>query len=422
MYWDGLYDAGSVEDIVEEGTDERDLYLGLKRADGSVKLLYRLWAESGLVGLAEGFRQLGHARAVRPERQVVVFGGAGFIGCNVASSYLEEGRRVLVYDNLSRPGVEQNLRWMKERHGDRLDVEVADLRDAASVRRAVRHAGEVFHFGAQVAVTTSLDAPTHDFEVNARGTFNVLEALRSMDTPAPLVFTSTNKVYGGLPGLRFVAGERRYEPLDPDIRAQGISERCSLDFESPYGCSKGTADQYVLDWARSYGLRATVFRMSCIYGPRQLGTEDQGWVAHFLIRALKGQPITLYGDGMQVRDILFVEDMVRAFRLAQAKMDAVSGRAFNIGGGPTRAVSLLELLELIEELVGHRPDVRHEAWRTGDQRYYVSDTRKFQSATGWSPQVGVRDGVTRLLGWLEEMLEGRPSAPREPLALETFAG
>ncbi|NMO15941.1 NAD-dependent epimerase/dehydratase family protein [Pyxidicoccus fallax] len=425
MYWDGLYDAGSVEDVVPEGADERDLYLGLKRADGGMKLLYRLWAESGLVGLAEGLRQLAQPRGVRPERQVVVFGGAGFIGCNVANSYLEEGRRVLVYDNLSRPGVEKNLRWLKERHGDRLDVEVADIRDAASVRRAVRHAGEVFHFGAQVAVTTSLDAPTHDFEVNARGTFNVLEALRDMETPAPLVFTSTNKVYGGLPGLRFVAGEHRYEPLDPDIRAQGISERCSLDFESPYGCSKGTADQYVLDWARSFGLRATVFRMSCIYGPRQFGTEDQGWVAHFLIRALKGQPITLYGDGMQVRDVLFVEDLVRAFRLAQARMDEVSGEAFNIGGGPTRAISLLELLELIEELVGHRPDVRHEDWRTGDQRYYVSDTRKFQAATGWAPQVGVREGVTRLLGWLGEMLERRAprqSVSREPLALETFAG
>ncbi len=422
MYWDGLCDAGSEEDVPDEGTDERDAFLGLKRADGSPKLLYRLWEECGLAGLAEGFRRLGHARGARPERQVVIFGGAGFIGCNVADAYLEEGRRVLVYDNLSRPGVEKNLSWLKERHGARLDVEVADLRDAASVRGAVRHAGEVFHLGAQVAVTTSLDAPTHDFEVNARGTLNVLEALRAMDTPAPLLFTSTNKVYGSLPGLRFVAGARRYEPLDPDIRAQGISERRTLDFESPYGCSKGTADQYVLDWARSYGLRATVFRMSCVYGPRQFGTEDQGWVAHFLLRALKGQPLTLYGDGLQVRDLLFVDDLVRAFQLALAKLDTVSGQAFNIGGGPTRTVSLLELLELLEELVGHRPDVRHEDWRSGDQRYYVSDTRKFQAATGWVPRVGVREGLTRLLGWLEELLRGRPTVPREPVPLETHAG
>jgi CDP-paratose 2-epimerase len=320
--------------------------------------------------------------------------------------------------------VERNLRWLKARHGARLDVEVADIRDPLAVRRALRHAREVFHFAAQVAVTTSLDGPVHDFEVNARGTLNVLEGLRRMDTPASLVFTSTNKVYGGLPELRFVADGRRYEPLDAAIRAQGISERCHLDFESPYGCSKGTADQYVLDYSRSYGLSTAVFRMSCIYGPRQFGTEDQGWVAHFLLRALRRQPITLYGDGMQVRDILFVEDLVRAFRLAQSHLGEVSGQAFNIGGGPARTVSLLELLESIEELGGHRPEVRFEDWRTGDQRYYVSDTRKFQAATGWAAQVGVREGVARLHAWLEEMLGDqvprRTAAPREPL--ENFAG
>jgi CDP-paratose 2-epimerase len=362
---------------------------------------------------------------MRPsERQVVIFGGAGFIGSNVAHSYLAEGRRVLIFDSLCRPGVEKNLRWLRELYGPRLEVEISDIRNAQAVCRAVRHAEEVFHFAAQVAVTTSLDGPVHDFEVNARGTLNVLEALRAMETPAPLVFTSTNKVYGGLRGLRFGPEGRRYQPLDADIRAQGISELCPLDFESPYGCSKGTADQYVLDYARSYGLRTAVFRMSCIYGPRQFGTEDQGWVAHFLIQALKEQPITLYGDGMQVRDILFVEDLVRAFRLAQSHMETISGQAFNIGGGPSRTVSLLELLELIEELVGHRPEVRFESWRTGDQRYYVSDTRKFQAATGWSPRVGVREGVSRLHAWLAEMLEDlaarRTVTLREPL--ENYAG
>jgi CDP-paratose 2-epimerase len=358
------------------------------------------------------------------ERQVVIFGGAGFIGSNLASSYLAEGRRVLLFDSLSRPGVEKNLRWLKERYGARLEVEVADVRNAHAVRRAVRDAEAVFHFAAQVAVTTSLDGPVHDFEVNARGTLNVLEALRALETPVPLVFTSTNKVYGGLRGLRFGPEGRRYQPLDPATRAEGISESCPLDFESPYGCSKGTADQYVLDYARSYGLRTAVFRMSCIYGPRQFGTEDQGWVAHFLLRALKGLPITLYGDGMQVRDILFVEDLVSAFRLAQARMETISGQAFNIGGGPARTVSLLELLELIEELVGQRPEVRFEQWRTGDQRYYVSDTRKFQAATGWAPQVGVREGVSRLYAWLQELLGGeeprRTVTQREPL--ETYAG
>jgi CDP-paratose 2-epimerase len=358
------------------------------------------------------------------ERQVVIFGGAGFIGSNVAQSYLAEGRRVLLFDSLCRPGVERNLRWLRDMYGSRLEVEISDVRNAHAVRRAVRDAAEVFHFAAQVAVTTSLDGPVHDFEVNARGTLNVLEALRAMETPAPLVFTSTNKVYGGLRGHRFGPQGRRYEPLDAATRAQGISEQCPLDFESPYGCSKGTADQYVLDYARSYGLRTAVFRMSCIYGPRQFGTEDQGWVAHFLIRALKGEPITLYGDGMQVRDILFVEDLVRAFRLAQGHMDTVSGQAFNIGGGPSRTVSLLELLDLIEELVGRRPEVSSEEWRTGDQRYYVSDTRKFQAATGWAPQVGVREGVSRLHAWLAELpgdQEPRRSVTlREPL--ETYAG
>ncbi|WP_224370674.1 NAD-dependent epimerase/dehydratase family protein [Hyalangium versicolor] len=346
---------------------------------------------------------------------IVITGGAGFIGSNVASNYLAEGRRVLVFDNLSRPGVEKNLRWLQERYGDRLQVEPGDVRDFRGVLQAVRDADEVFHFAAQVAVTTSLDNPLQDFEVNARGTLNVLEALRTSNPEASLVFTSTNKVYGGLRGQRFVAEGRRYQPLDMGTRAEGISEQCPLDFESPYGCSKGTADQYVLDYARSVGLRATVFRMSCIYGPRQFGTEDQGWVAHFLIQTLKRQPITLYGDGMQVRDILFVEDLVRAFRAAQSRMDKVSGQAFNIGGGPSRTVSLLELLDLIEELTGQRPEVSFEQWRTGDQRYYVSDTRKFQAATGWAPRVGVNEGVKRLLPWLEEMLEGPASRHSVPL-------
>jgi CDP-paratose 2-epimerase len=349
------------------------------------------------------------------QKQVVIFGGAGFIGSNVADHYLGEGRRVLVFDNVSRAGVERNLRWLKSRHGSLLDVEVADIRDAKAVRWAVRNAGEVFHFAAQVAVTTSLEGPVHDFEVNARGTLNVLEALRALEEPAPLIFTSTNKVYGGLPGLELVQSGRRHGPRDEETRAHGISERCPLDFESPYGCSKGAADQYVLDYGRSFGLKTAVFRMSCIYGPRQFGTEDQGWVAHFLIRALQGHPITLYGDGKQVRDILFIEDLVRAFRLAQAHVDELRGQAFNIGGGPERAVSLLELLDLIAQRTGRAPEVRFEDWRTGDQRYYVSDTRKFQ--------VGVEQGVTRLHAWLRELAEERTSKPAEPgESLEVFAG
>ncbi len=350
------------------------------------------------MSMTRGIQKNGHDK-----KQVVIFGGAGFIGSNVADHYLSEGRQVLVFDNISRAGVERNLRWLKSRHGSLLNVEVADIRDEQAVRRAVRNADQVFHFAAQVAVTTSLEGPVHDFEVNARGTLNVLEALRTMEEPASLIFTSTNKVYGGLPDLELIQDGRRYMPRDEATRSHGISERCPLDFESPYGCSKGAADQYVLDYGRSFGLRTAVFRMSCIYGPRQFGTEDQGWVAHFLIRALAGQPITLYGDGMQVRDILFVEDLVRAMRLAQTNIEQLRGQAFNIGGGPERTVSLLELLELISRHTGGSPEIRFEDWRTGDQRYYVSDTRKFQAATGWAPRVGVEQGVARLLQWLEEL-------------------
>ncbi|WP_375757158.1 NAD-dependent epimerase/dehydratase family protein [Corallococcus exercitus] len=341
------------------------------------------------------------------EGTVVIFGGAGFIGSNVADHYLQEGRAVRVFDNVSRPGVEKNLRWLRERHGERLRIDVADTRDLLAVRRAVRDASEVFQFAAQVAVTHSLQSPLHDFDVNARGTLHVLEALREMQTPAQLVFTSTNKVYGGLKGLELAVRGQRYAPTDARTLSHGISEACPLDFESPYGCSKGAADQYVLDYARSFGLPTVVFRMSCIYGPRQFGTEDQGWVAHFLLRALEGEPLTLYGDGMQVRDILFVEDLVRAFRLAQQAMPRIRGRAFNIGGGPGQTVSLLELLALIQRRTGRTPRIDFEDWRTGDQRYYVSDTRAFTRATGWMPRVGVEEGVARLGGWLEELRGAR---------------
>lgn len=336
------------------------------------------------------------------ERATVITGGCGFIGTNLAARLLAGGRRVRLLDNLSRPGVERNLAWLRQRYGERISLETADVRDADAVRRVVRGAEAVFHFAAQVAVTTSLVEPAADFEVNARGTLNVLEAVRGEAEPPPLLFTSTNKVYGGMEDVPLRLAGRRYEPADRALAARGFSEDRRLDFHSPYGCSKGAADQYVLDYARSYGLRTVVFRMSCIYGPHQFGTEDQGWVAHFLIRALEERPITLYGDGMQVRDVLFVEDLARAFLLAEQHVDTLAGRAFNMGGGPDRTISLLELVELIGELHGERPEVSFNDWRTGDQRYYVSDFRAFSRATGWSPHVSVREGVGRLYNWLLE--------------------
>ena len=343
--------------------------------------------------------------AVRP---VLITGGSGFIGTNLAHRLLSEDIPVLLFDSLARPGVEQNLRWLHDTHGKLVDIIIADVRDADAVRRAVQQAGQVFHFAAQVAVTTSLTDPVDDFEVNARGTLNVLEAIRAQPTPAPLVFTSTNKVYGALDDVGLRRRNQRYEPTDPSLRQTGISENRPLDFHSPYGCSKGTADQYVLDYARTYGIQSIVFRMSCIYGAHQFGTEDQGWVAHFLIRALEGSSITLYGDGRQVRDILAVDDLVDAFVLAQAHMDSESGQAFNIGGGPGNTVSLLELLDIIGELLGHKPGVEFDAWRTGDQRYYVSDTGKFQRATGWKPRITVQEGLERLHRWL---VDSRPRGP-----------
>jgi CDP-paratose 2-epimerase len=336
-------------------------------------------------------------------RPILITGGAGFVGANLAHRLLSEGRPVAILDNLSRPGVERNLAWLRELHPRGLEVTIADVRDEDAVGHAVARARHVFHFAAQVAVTTSLLDPREDFAVNALGTLNVLEAIRARPSPPSIVITSTNKVYGGLEDVALRLEAQRYAPAAAAIAAHGISEARPLDFHSPYGCSKGTADQYVHDYARSYGLKTIVFRMSCIYGQRQFGTEDQGWVAHFLLRALDRKPITLFGDGMQVRDILFIDDLVDAFMLAERHIDRLAGRAFNIGGGPGNVISLLDLLDRIEALDGRRPEVDFEDWRTGDQRYYVSDTRSFQDATGWTPKIRAGEGIERLYRWLREL-------------------
>jgi CDP-paratose 2-epimerase len=332
---------------------------------------------------------------------ILITGGAGFIGTNVADRLIGEGRRVILYDNLSREGVTRNLTWLRQRHGDRFEVEVADVREVGKLRAAVARAGHVFHFAAQVAVTTSVRDPVADFEVNARGTLNVLEAIRRAPRPPSIIYTSTNKVYGALADLRLHVRDGRYAPEELVLGQTGIDERRSLDLYSPYGCSKGCADQYVLDHARIYGLRAVVFRMSCIYGPHQCGTEDQGWVAHFLLRALARQPITIYGNGLQVRDALHVADLVEAMERVRARLETapetIGGHAFNVGGGPANAVSLLELVDRIEARVGHRPDLEFAPWRPGDQRYYVTDATKLMTATGWRAHVSVDEGVHRLV-------------------------
>ncbi|ABS27412.1 SDR family NAD(P)-dependent oxidoreductase [Anaeromyxobacter sp. Fw109-5] len=337
---------------------------------------------------------------MRGRGHVLITGGAGFIGSNLADRLARAGERVLLLDDLSRPGVARNLAWLQAEHGDRIDLERADVRDAAAVARAAREATSVFHLAAQVAVTTSLEDPVGDFEVNARGTLNVLEAVRGRSEPPPLLFTSTNKVYGALEDLALVRNGDRYGPPAGSPYARGVSEARPVEFHSPYGCSKGAADQYVLEWARTFGVPAVVFRMSCIYGPHQHGNEDQGWVAHLLRAALRGDTVTIYGDGRQVRDVLFVEDLVDAFLLARGGARKLAGEAFNVGGGPDHTLSLLELVDLIEALDGERPKVTFSGWRVADQRWYVSDTSKLRAVTGWAPRVPVAEGIGRLHAWL----------------------
>jgi CDP-paratose 2-epimerase len=334
-------------------------------------------------------------------RPILVTGGAGFIGSNLADRLAGEGHDVLVYDALARAGVERNLAWLKSRHPKRVSAVIADVRDGDSLARAAGEASAVFHLAAQVAVTTSMADPVSDFEVNVAATVSLLEALRARREPVPLLFASTNKVYGDLGDLEFDAEGDAYVPRDPAIRARGVGEDRSLDFHTPYGCSKGAADQYVLDYARSFGLPAAVLRMSCIYGQRQMGTEDQGWVAHFLIRALDGEPISIFGDGRQVRDILDVSDAVSAYVSGWRRIAHVAGRAFNLGGGPANAVSLRQLVAHIESLIGRRVPLEFSDWRPGDQRYYVSDTRRAQEELGLGPARPWREGVAALAHWLQ---------------------
>jgi CDP-paratose 2-epimerase len=336
------------------------------------------------------------------EPRVLVTGGAGFVGSNLAARLRAQGRHVVILDDLGRPGVERNLEWLEGIEGGSVDLVPGDVRSPSAVRRALAGVDQVFHLAGQVAVTTSLTEPVRDFDVNARGTLVLLEELRRQRTPAGVVFTSTNKVYGDLLDVALDEQDRRYLPVCPRLRAQGVDESRPLDLHSPYGCSKGAADQYVLDYARSYGVPAVVMRTSCIYGPQQRGTEDQGWVAHFLRQALEGRTITIFGDGKQVRDVLYVDDLVEALLRVGQHVRELQGTAFNVGGGPRNTLSLLELVEHIGELHGRRPAVRFCDWRRGDQRYFVSNIGRLAAAIDWQPRVSVEEGLWRLHAWLAE--------------------
>jgi CDP-paratose 2-epimerase len=332
-------------------------------------------------------------------KKILVTGGAGFVGSNLTNRLLLEGNEVTIVDSLARKGSEKNLQWLKEMdEASRLRFLQADVRDFDAVRAAAQDVDVIYHLAAQVAVTTSVDDPRNDFEVNALGTLNLLEAARLSGRKPIFVFTSTNKVYGGLEDLNVVETSTKYQF---EALPHGVPESRSLDFHSPYGCSKGAADQYVRDYGRIYGIPTVVFRMSCIYGPHQFGNEDQGWVAHFMIAAKRGEPITIFGNGKQVRDVLFVEDLVRAFRLAAEKIDVTAGQIYNIGGGPSNTMSIWsEFGNYLEDLSGAHIPVTYSDWRPGDQPCYVSDIRKAELEMGWKPEVDLRSGIRRLWDWV----------------------
>jgi CDP-paratose 2-epimerase len=328
----------------------------------------------------------------------LITGGAGFVGSNLADALLSDGEKVVVLDNLSRPGVDRNAEWLKAKHGPSLTVEVESVEDASAVSRLVAGARRIYHLAGQVAVTTSIQNPLEDFRTNLLGTFNILEAARRRKDPPPVLFTSTNKVYGGLEQIEIEKAGDRYI-FAGGVR--GVDESTPLDFHSPYGCSKGGADQYVRDYARIFGVPSVVFRMSCIYGTRQWGTEDQGWVAHFGRAILSGEPITIFGDGHQVRDILWVDDLIRAMRGVLEHTDRTAGEIYNIGGGPENAVTVRQVVDQLMEVTGLEGPIAMDEWRPGDQRVYISDTGKLNEAIGWRPSVGVRQGLERLVEWLE---------------------
>lgn len=332
-------------------------------------------------------------------KSILITGGAGFIGVNSARHFAGKGWNVTVLDNLSRRGTEENLAWLRQ-HAP-IEFARVDIRDANATAEAIARTRPdvVLHLAAQVAVTTSVKDPREDFEINALGTFNVLEGVRKGSPESFVITASTNKVYGKMHDVEVVERNGRYEYKD---LPQGVGEDQQLDFHSPYGCSKGVADQYTIDYSRIYGLRTVALRQSCIYGTRQFGIEDQGWVAWFTIAAVLGKEITIYGDGKQIRDVLHVDDLARAYEAAIEHQDALSGQALNIGGGPGNTLSLLELLRMLEEELGQAPRLAWSEWRPGDQPVFVCNVDKATRTMGWRPQIDARQGVRQLIAWVRE--------------------
>ena len=338
---------------------------------------------------------------MKKHQNYFITGGAGFIGSNYVHRLLARGEKVTVYDNLSRAGAHRNLDWLRETHGENsFTLITGDIRDADLLAASCREADVIVHLAAQVAVTTSVTQPREDFEINALGTFNLLEAARLSGRKPAVLYASTNKVYGGMEDVPVVEDATRWRYAD---LPHGCPESQPLDFHSPYGCSKGAGDQYVRDYARIYDLPTVVLRQSCIYGPRQFGVEDQGWVAWMIIAAVTGRPLTIYGDGKQIRDVLYIDDLLDAYDLAIARIDQVKGRVYNLGGGAQNTLSIwTEFGPLLEKLLGKPIPVGRGDWRPGDQKVFVADIRKAERELGWKPGVGVEQGVKMLFKWVQE--------------------
>jgi CDP-paratose 2-epimerase len=335
--------------------------------------------------------------------KIFITGGAGFIGCNAARRFIADGHKVVIFDDLSRKGSDLNLKWLRSQ--GKFEFIKGDIRDFNQLKRAFRRYKEtdvVLHLAAQVAVTLSITDPREDFEINALGSFNICEAVRQFVPGAVLLYASTNKVYGDMKEEKVIRRGSRYEYGE---LSGGIPETYPVDFHSPYGCSKGAADQYIKDYGRIYGLRSVCFRQSCIYGYRQMGMEDQGWVIWFIICALLNKPLTIYGDGMQVRDILFVEDLADAYAGAIAKIDATHGKTYNIGGGPKNALSLLELINLLQKIHGAGLNYAFAGWRPGDQKIFICDIQKAKSDFGWEPRHDIEAGIRKTYDWTKQNLD-----------------